>query len=190
MKKMESTGKYIRRKISDIGSVLYRHIAFPFVKIRLERTSDSIIGKGAYLSKKTRLEGKDFIGNNVLLKNVSLGYSSYINNGADISNTRVGRYSCVGNIKTVIGRHPVKGENISIHPAFYSSAKQYGYSLVKDTSFDEVKFADKENGYNIVIGNDVWIGWGVMITDGVTIGDGAVVGACSLVMSDIEPYSI
>ena len=190
MKKMESTCKYIKRKISDVGSVLYRHICFSFVKIRLERKYDSIIGKGAYLCKNTKLEGKDFIGNDALLTNVNIGYSTYIGNGSNISNARVGRYSCIAGLETVIGRHPVKGENVSVHPAFYSSAKQYGYSFVKDTSFEESKFADKENGYNIVIGNDVWIGRGVMIADGVTVGDGAVVGAGSLVTSDVEPYAI
>ena len=61
---------------------------------------------------------------------------------------------------------------------------------MKNTSFNEVKYTDIQNGYCIDIGNDVWIGKGVMITDGVTIGDGAVVGACSLVLSDIEPYAI
>lgn len=190
MERMESTGKYIKRKISDVGSVLYRHIGFSFVKIGLERKYDSIIGKGAYLSKNTKLEGKDFIGNDVLLKNVNIGYSTYIGNGSNISNARVGRYCCIAGLETAIGRHPVKGENLSIHPAFYSAEKQYGYSYVKETSFEEVKFVDKENGYNIVIGNDVWIGRGVMITDGVTIGDGAVIGAGSLVTTNVEPYAI
>ena len=121
MKKMESTGKYIKRKISDVGSVLYRHIGFSFVKIALERKYDSSIGKGAYLYKNTKLEGKDFIGNDVTLKNVSVGYSTTIAGGSNISNARIGRYTCIGRLETVIGRHPVKGENISIHPAFFSS---------------------------------------------------------------------
>lgn len=190
MKKMESTGKYIKRKISDVGSVLYRHIGFSLVKIGLERKYDSIIGKGAYLYKNAKLEGKDFIGNDVLLKNVSVGYSTYIGNGSNISNARIGRYSCIAGLETVIGRHPVKGENVSIHPAFYSAAKQYGYSYVTETSFEEIRFADKEKGYNVVIGNDVWIGRGVMIVDGVTIGDGAVIGAGSVVTADVEPYAI
>lgn len=190
MKKMESTGKYIKRKISDVGSVLYRHIGFSFVKIGLERKYDSIICKGAYLYKNTIIEGKNFIGNDALLKNVKLGFGCYIGNGSNISNARIGRYCCIAGLETVIGRHPVKGENISIHPALYSSEKQYGYSYVSNTSFEESRFADEKNGYNIVIGNDVWIGRGVMIVDGVTIGDGAVIGAGSVVTADVEPYAI
>ena len=58
--KMESTGKYISRKLSDAGSALYRNIVFPFAKIGIERKCDSIIGKKVYLNKGTTLEGKDY----------------------------------------------------------------------------------------------------------------------------------
>ena len=187
---MESTGKYIKRKLNDVGSALYRNLIFPFAKIAIERRCDSIIGKGAYLNKGTVLEGKDFIGNKVELSNVKVGYSSYIGPYSRISNTKIGKYTCIAGLETAIGRHPVKGENISIHPAFYSKEAQYGYTYEDNTSFVETLFADKENGFNIVIGNDVWLGKGVMITDGVTVGDGAVIGARSLVTSDIEPYAI
>ena len=187
---MESTGKFIKRKLSNIGSGIYRHLAFSFVKMRLERRFDSIIGKGAYLTKGTTLGGRDYIGNDALLANVSVGYSVYIGPGSNISNTDIGKYSCIAGLETAIGRHPVKGENISIHPAFYSKTAQYGYTYVKDTSFEEVKYTDKEREKCITIGNDVWIGRGSMITDGVTIGNGAVIGANSLVLSDVEPYAI
>jgi hypothetical protein len=40
------------------------------------------------------------------------------------------------------------------------------------------------------IGNDVWIGQGVFIRSGVTIGDGAIIGSRSVVLKDVEPYSI
>ena len=187
---METTLKFTKRKISDVGSAVYRKTIYPFVKMGIERKCDSIIGKGAYLYKGCKLEGKDFIGDRAELVNVSLGYSTYIGPGSNISSARVGRYSCIAGLETVIGRHPVKGECVSVHPAFYSTAAQYGYTFAKTDSFEEVRYADKESGYCIDIGNDVWIGRGVMITDGVTIGDGAVVGAGSLVTDDIEPYAI
>jgi len=43
---------------------------------------------------------------------------------------------------------------------------------------------------NTVIGNDVWIGQNAVILPGVHIGDGAIIGACSVVGSDVNPYSI
>ena len=190
MGRMESTGEFAKRKLSDLGSAIYRKLIFPFVKMGIERRSDSIIGKGAYLYKGTALEGKDHIGDKAELSNVSMGYSSYVGAGSVISNTKIGRYTCIAGLETAIGRHPVKGECVSIHPAFYSTAAQYGYTYAKETTFEEVKYSDKENGYNITIGNDVWIGRSVMITDGVTIGDGAVIGAGSLVTGDVEPFAI
>lgn len=187
---MEPFGKFLIRKLSDLGSAIYRKLIFPFVKMGIERSTGSIIGKGSYLYKGTKLFGKDFIGDKVELANVSVGKSTYIGHGSLINNTRIGSYTCIAGLETAIGRHPVKGENISVHPAFYSSTAQYGYTYEKETSFEEVKYTDPESNYNVVIGNDVWIGRGVMVTDGVTIGDGAVVGAASLVTSDIEPYAM
>ncbi len=185
---MESFATFLKRKVADAGSYIYRRIVFPFMKMGIERRSDSIIGKGAYLYKGTTLEGKDFIGDGAELANVLVGYSSFIGRDSVISNTKIGKYSCIAGLETAIGRHPVKGENISVYPAFYSNAKQYGYSYVTQTTFEEAKHS--EDGYNIVIGNDVWMGRGVMIIDGVTVGDGAVIGARSLVTEDIEPYAI
>ena len=64
----------------------------------------------------------------------------------------------------------------------------YPFSLLVDD-------AKKIPGYpyskgDVVIGNDVWIGLDAMILSGVTIGDGAVVAGRSVVVRDVEPYSV
>ena len=41
-----------------------------------------------------------------------------------------------------------------------------------------------------VIGNDVWIGYDVTVMPGVKIGDGTIVAAKSVVVADVEPYTI
>ena len=41
-----------------------------------------------------------------------------------------------------------------------------------------------------VIGNDVWIGYEALVMPGVHIGDGAIVSSRSVVVSDVEPYTI
>jgi serine acetyltransferase len=43
---------------------------------------------------------------------------------------------------------------------------------------------------DIIIGNDVWIGAKATIMSGITIGDGAIVAAGSVVVKDVEPYSM
>lgn len=40
------------------------------------------------------------------------------------------------------------------------------------------------------IGNDVWLGMDAVVMPGVTVGDGAIVGARSVVLRDVEPYTI
>lgn len=40
------------------------------------------------------------------------------------------------------------------------------------------------------IGRDVWIGFESVILPGVTVGDGAIVGARSVVVEDVEPYTV
>lgn len=42
----------------------------------------------------------------------------------------------------------------------------------------------------ITIGRNVWIGFDTCVLPGVTIGDGAIVGARSVVVEDVEPYTI
>ena len=40
------------------------------------------------------------------------------------------------------------------------------------------------------MGDNVWIGAGVQVLPGVTIGHDSVVGAGSVVMKDVEPYTV
>jgi acetyltransferase-like isoleucine patch superfamily enzyme len=42
----------------------------------------------------------------------------------------------------------------------------------------------------ITIGDNVWIGKHVIIFPGVTIGDGSIISAGSVVMSDVQPYTV
>ncbi len=173
-----------------MGSIVYRKVIFPFVRMRMERKTGSIIERGTYLFRGTTLEGKNYIREYAMLDNVRVGYSTMISQHARMSNTRIGKYCCIGNVWTYLGKHPVSGENISTFPAFYSTAAQFGYTYVKENSFNECEWIDEKERIQVEIGNDVWIGFGVAICEGVTIGDGAVIGAGSLVTKNVEPYAI
>ena len=146
-------------------------------------------GKNVYIDSNSKFEGMNTISQNCIIKNSSFGYASYVSNDVELYNTSIGKYSCIGpRVKTIIGTHPTN--YVSIHPAFYSTAKQAGFSYTDKNIFIEKKYIDNEKKISIVIGNDVWIGADVKILEGVTIGDGAIIGAGAVVTKDIEPYSI
>lgn len=180
-----------KRKAEEIASAIYRRIFYPFVRMAVETRTKSIMKQGSYLNKGSVLEGRNYIGRDVRLSNVRVGFGSYVNSGSDISNTRIGRYTSIGaGVTTELGSHPLDGKHVALHPAFYSRAAALGYSYAKADTYDEMKYIDEKDHIQVVIGNDVWIGNNVSIIEGVTIGDGAVIAAGAVVTGDAEAYGI
>lgn len=66
------------------------------------------------------------------------------------------------------------------------------FMMTPQTTTEEIKAMFKFPGKkgDTIIGNDVWIGMEAIIMPGVTIGDGAIIGARSVVVNDVEPYTI
>lgn len=134
--------------------------------------------------------GYNLIGKRARLRNVEMGYASGISEDSIVEETKIGKYTALApRLRIIRGEHPVK-DHVSIHPAFYSTMAQYGFTYVKRQSFDEFRYADVDRKYGVIIGNDVWIGADVIIVEGVTIGDGAIVAAGSVVTKNIPPYAI
>ncbi|MDD4316025.1 MAG: CatB-related O-acetyltransferase [Clostridia bacterium] len=50
--------------------------------------------------------------------------------------------------------------------------------------------SDLPNKGDTIVGNDVWIGQNSTILPGVRIGDGAIIGANSVVVGNVEPYTV
>jgi acetyltransferase-like isoleucine patch superfamily enzyme len=55
---------------------------------------------------------------------------------------------------------------------------------------DPRRLTGDEPGRPVTIGRAAWIGFDACILPGVTIGEGAIVGARSVVMSDVDPFTI
>lgn len=142
------------------------------------------------IDSSDRFEGMNRLTADATLLNSSIGYASYIGNRSFIKNTRIGRYTCVAtDVTTVTGSHPTS-KFVSIHPAFYSTRKQSGFTYVNEDKYCDFNYIDAEHKFTVIIKNDVWIGSGVKIMEGVTIGDGAVVAAGAVVTKDVPPYAI
>jgi acetyltransferase-like isoleucine patch superfamily enzyme len=131
---------------------------------------------------KVSFEGTNKVYKFARLRDVSLGFFSYVSRGTQVYNAEVGKYTCIGP-ETIIGpgEHPVRGY-ISSHPAFYSTLAQAGTTFSDQDYVEEIP--------RTLIGHNVWIGARVIIRAGVTIGDGAVIAAGSIVVKDVAPYTV
>lgn len=90
--------------------------------------------------------------------------------------------------KLEIGNYVSVSENVYFllggeHP--YKGFSTYPFKKLCLSDEDEAKTKGK-----IIVGDDVWIGFGSVILSGVKIGQGSVIAAGSVVVKDVEPYSI
>lgn len=138
-------------------------------------------GKGSQIGFSSEFEGYNTIGNGSVFSG-KIGFGSYVSFHSSVF-ADVGRYTCIGpNVRTVSGTHPTQNW-VSVHPCFFSTEKQSGFTFVDENYFNEKTEIPK-------IGNDVWISDGAMILGGVTIGDGAIIAAGAVVTKNVPPYAI
>ncbi len=143
----------------------------------------------------TRIKGSPFAGDNFVgsfshICRCEVGKMTYIGSHCSLICANIGSYCSISsNVKVIAGEHP-SHDWISTHPAFYSPKVACGKSYTNNSKYQEIKYADNEKKYTVVIGNDVWIGADVLLMNGVTIGDGAIVAAGAVVTRDVLPYHI
>lgn len=146
---------------------------------------DCLIHPSAQI-KRSRIAGRNKIDRRAVIRNSEIGYGTYVAENSIINRCKIGSYSLIG-FQALIGAHPLH-KIVSIHPAFYSTLSQYGFTYTRKNYFEEFKYADSE-GHSIVIGNDVWA-TNIKVVHGVTIGDGAIALAGAVVTKDVPPYAI
>ena len=138
----------------------------------------------------TFFEGSNRIGKHTILSDCNVGYGTYMGQNNKLVCVDIGRYCSIGgNIKIINGNHPTR-DYVSTHPAFFSVAKQAGFTFVDEQRFEEKKYIKGSNKRACIIGNDVQIGDNVTILAGVKIGNGAIIGTNSLITKDVPDYSI
>lgn len=92
----------------------------------------------------------------------------------DVDQLYIGDYVCIGSETIILmGRnHTYRSDWLSLYP--FPEHIQDAYLSKGDT----------------IIGDGVWIGMRAFIMPGIKIGEGAIIAANSMVINDVEPYSI
>ena len=138
----------------------------------------------------TKLHGKSVRGS-------SVDKTAFINSGANIVNSSLGRYTYCGYdcwmIETDVGSFCSISNGVRIggagHPMHFVSMSPVFHkgNNVLGKNFSEHEF---DPFIRTKIGHDVWIGENSIIKAGITIGNGAVIGAGSVVTKDVGAYEI
>lgn len=152
------------------------------------RQKTVLIHRTARFNKKSVFGGYNVIHKRAIVSNAKIGRASYVGPHSSLANCIVGKFCCIAaDVHVVAGSHPIRNF-VSVHPAFYSTARQTGLTYTDRNTFDERNVV--EPGMDVLIGNDVWIGTGVKIASGVTIHNGAVVAMGAIVTKSVPPYAI
>lgn len=146
-----------------------------------------VFDRHTVISRDTVFEGGNRVAEGAKVTKSHIGYGTIIGFGSDVSNTQVGRYSSIAP-RVIRGRHPI--DQVSSHPAFFSLARQAGFTYATEQRFQEFTYADPERKTSVIIGSDCWITTDVKIVEGVTVGDGAVVMCGAVVTKDVPPYAV
>jgi virginiamycin A acetyltransferase len=138
-----------------------------------------------------------FIKNVVSNPNIIIGEYSYYDDPIDSENfeRNVLYHYPFMNDKLIIGKFCAiaRGVKFIMNGANHKidSITTYPFSLFRN-GWEKVipKIEDLPYKGDTNIGNDVWIGYEALIMPGIKIGNGSIIAAKSVVVADVEPYSI
>ncbi|MGR3521755.1 CatB-related O-acetyltransferase [uncultured Paracoccus sp.] len=118
---------------------------------------------------------------------MSLGAFSYVSGATrDMLKLRAGRFCSIARgVNVVSGNHPVAA--VSTSPFFYGHYHARHLPEVVN-AVGKPDFTRDLGG--VRVGDDVWIGGYCVLKGGIRIGTGAVVAAGSVVVRDVDPYTI
>lgn len=126
--------------------------------------------------------GKNFhAGRSVFLyakKKISIGDNFYI-----------GRFSQI-ECDAEIGNNVLIANNVALVGKYDHNYEEIGKPIRLASQIRDEDYVWKGLDSKVIIGDDVWIGYGSIIMSGVNIGKGSIVAAGSVVVKNVEPYSI
>ncbi|MBO0443527.1 CatB-related O-acetyltransferase [Vagococcus fluvialis] len=94
--------------------------------------------------------------------------------GWELDRLEIGNYVCIASGATILlgGNHNHRSDWVSVYPFPQTIQKSF------------------KNKGDTIIKSDAWIGMNATIMPGVTIGEGAIIAAESVVIKNIEPYTV
>ena len=104
-------------------------------------------------------------------------------------NVYIGKY-CSLEADIEIGNDVLVGNNVGLIGKYDHDYSVIGKSIKDSPWIRDEDYQFKGKGLKIIIENDVWIGYGSIIVSGVHIGRGAIIAAGSVVIKNVEPYTI
>ena len=138
-------------------------------------------GRGSLIRRSVRMDVMPF-NNFVLGRNSTIEDFSTINNG--VGDVVIGDRTRIGLGNTIIGPVTI-GNDIMFAQNIVASGLNHGYEDIN------MPIADQPVSTSLItIEDEVWIGANAVITAGVTVGKHSVVAAGSVVVKNVEPYSI
>ncbi len=137
-----------------------------------------------------------FLKNSVKNPNIIVGDFTYYDDFEDVANFEKNvkyHFDFVGD-KLIIGKfcQIASGVTFNMNGANYllDGISTFPFAIFGEDWKDAMAGKTYPTKGDTIIGNDVWIGYDATIMPGVKIGDGAIIGSKSIVIKDVEPYSI
>lgn len=131
-------------------------------------------------------------------RNISLGKNSTFGRGTVFyapnkmiigNNVYIGKY-CTFNADIECENDVLFGNTVGLIGRYDHDFSCIGKSIKDSPWIGDKDYNFKGKNKKIVIEKDCWIGYGAIIVTGVKIGRGSIVAAGSVVLKDVEPYSI
>lgn len=131
-------------------------------------------------------------------KNIRIGKNSTFGRGTVFyspnkskigDNVYIGKY-CSLETDFEIGNNVLIANNVGIIGKYDHDFSKVGVSIKDSPWIGDSDYSFKGKGLKVVIEDDTWIGFGSIVVSGVRIGKGSIIAAGSVVLKDVEPYSI
>lgn len=132
------------------------------------------------LEKNNILDKTSIVRLGTHINHSKIGYHSGCNKGCEITGMNMGNYSQLAQYVRVAPRDHIY-KNFMIGDEIY----------IKNEHIYDITLSEfGGGGYEVEIGNDVWVGERSIILSHVEIGNGAIIAAGSVVTKSVPPYAV